>query len=349
MGNSGPEQDFLDSLVGTAGVDGYIGSDGITGSPGLPGSNGIEGKSAYQLWLDSGHSGSPQAFLDSLLGGTGSAGIKGLSAYELWLDVGNHGTNQQFIDSLVGVTGASGANGINGTSGQTGLSAYEIWLAQGNRGTATFFLASLIGLTGPSGATGPSGSPGPIGLTGAQGLTGQTGSIGATGAAGAAGATGATGPAGLSGLGYSASFFSTVTQNGAANSIQAMTLNSTYWQTGIALQNGSQIKILNSGHYNVAFSAQMHQTNSSGIVNFWLAKNGVAMPFTNTKMNITANSPYLVAAWNFFIDASANDYYELVWSSTSNNTEILNEPSVGTGATEHPSIPSLIVTINQVG
>lgn len=313
LGNTGTEQDFLDSLVGLPGAEGFIGSDGITGAEGIPGSNGVEGKSAYQLWLDAGNTGSPQTFLNSLFGQTGSAGVAGLSAYQLWLSLGNQGTSQQFLDSLAGIAGSTGASG---TPGQDGLTAYEIWLDQGHSGTPDFFLASLVGLNGASGLAGATGQTGPEGPPGSIGLTGATGTTGATGATGP---VGPSGPAGATG------------------------------QNGIALEAGSHIKMLSAGHFNLAFSAQMHQTNSSGIVNFWLAKNGVAMPFTNTKLNITANSPYMVAAWNFMINASANDYYELMWSSTSNNTEVLTEPGAGSGATEHPSIPSVIVTVNQVG
>lgn len=322
MGNKGTEQDFLNALVGKPGKDGktgYIGSDGITGS------NGVSGKSAYQLWLDSGHTGSSQVFLDSLAGTAGAGGISGLSAYELWLSIGNNGTVQEFLDSLAGAPGTPGANG---TPGQTGKSAYEIWLEQGNTGTAVEFLASLIGAAG---APGPSGAPGEPGATGERGPQGVAG------------------PAGQSGLGYSASYYSTITQTTTAGAIKAMTLNATDWATGITLQNSSELRITNAGKYNLAFSAQMHQTNSSGIVNFWLAKNGVPMAYTNTKLDITSNSPYLVAAWNFFIDASANDVYQLMWSSTNSNTEILAAPAEGSGATLHPAIPSLILTINQVG
>jgi hypothetical protein len=80
-----------------------------------------------------------------------------------------------------------------------------------------------------------------------------------------------------------------------------------------------------------------------------LAKNGVAMPDTNTKVTVTANNPYFVAAWNFFVDASQNDYYELMWSSTDNHTVIEYEAPVTTPAGVHPAVPSLILTVNQVG
>lgn len=149
--------------------------------------------------------------------------------------------------------------------------------------------------------------------------------------------------------GSSASYWSTVDQTGTANSIQAMTLNATDWQTGITLESNSHIKMNNTGKYNIAFSAQLHQTNSSGIVNIWLAKNGTAVENSNTKCAITANNPYYVAAWNFFVNAAAGDYYEIMWSSDSQHSVIEYEAATGSGATLHPAVPSLIVTVNQVG
>ena len=333
LGNTGDEQDFLDSLVGKSGGNGYIGETGLSGPSG---DVGVTGKSAYELWLAAGNTGTAQDFLDSLLGSNGVTGANGISAYQLWLSLGHVGTETDFIDSLIGiqgvagvdgicVNGTNGTNGTNGADGVNGLSAYQVWVLNGHTGeTQAAFLASLVGAAGTNGTNGIQGADGPAGPTGPQGPQG---------------------PAGLSGLGSSASYFSNVAQGPfAANTIQAFTLNQTDWQTGVALQSGSQIKMVNAGKYNIAFSVQFHQLNSSSVVNIWLAKNGVAMPDTNTKMSITANNPYYVAAWNFFVNANANDYYEIIWSSTDNHTVAEVEP-----AGIHPAVPSIIVTVNQVG
>jgi hypothetical protein len=96
-GNTGTEQDFLDSLKG---------ADGIPGDP------GADGDSAYQVWLDAGNTGTEQEFLDSLKGADGSPGegTEGKSAYDIWIELGNTGSEQDFIDSLVGPQGSSGGN-----------------------------------------------------------------------------------------------------------------------------------------------------------------------------------------------------------------------------------------------
>jgi hypothetical protein len=154
----------------------------------------------------------------------------------------------------------------------------------------------------------------------------------------------------VSGLGSSASYWSTVAQGpSAANAIQAMTLNAFDWQTGVSVASNSRITFASAGKYNIAFSAQLHQTNSSSVTNIWLAKNGQPVPDSNTKVSLTANNPFYVAAWNFFVNAAANDYFEIMWSSDDNHTVIEYVAAVGTGSTQHPAVPSVIVTVNQVG
>lgn len=60
-----------------------------------------DGKSAYEIWLDEGHKGSVEDFLNSLVGPAGK------STYEIWLSLGNEGTIADFINSLTGATGKS--------------------------------------------------------------------------------------------------------------------------------------------------------------------------------------------------------------------------------------------------
>lgn len=77
--------------------------------------------------------------------GSGVQGIDGKSAYEIWLDLGNTGTEQDFIDSLIG------DDGVPGDAGDDGNSAYEVWLALGNTGTEQDFIDSLKGADGKDG------------------------------------------------------------------------------------------------------------------------------------------------------------------------------------------------------
>ncbi|MGK4099140.1 hypothetical protein AB0X62_03170 [Ligilactobacillus salivarius] len=67
QGEKGDKGDKGDT--GERGADGKDGRDGINGTngrDGIDGKNGQDGKSAYQIWLDLGNSGSEQDFIDSL-------------------------------------------------------------------------------------------------------------------------------------------------------------------------------------------------------------------------------------------------------------------------------------------
>lgn len=90
----------------------------------------------------------------------GPKGDDGRSAYQVWLDAGHTGTESDYLASLIGATGAPGAKGDTGDTGATGptgpagKSAYQVWLDAGNTGTESDYLASLKGATGAPGKDG---------------------------------------------------------------------------------------------------------------------------------------------------------------------------------------------------
>ena len=64
QGEKGDKGDKGDT--GERGADGKDGINGTNGRDGIDGKNGQDGKSAYQIWLDLGNSGSKQDFINSL-------------------------------------------------------------------------------------------------------------------------------------------------------------------------------------------------------------------------------------------------------------------------------------------
>lgn len=343
LGNTGSETDFLNSLIGEPGTDG---ATGATGATGLPGVTGESGASAYELWLAAGHSGTTADFLSSLVG---TAGVSGLGAYELWLQLGNVGSEQDFLNTLTGAPGPTGA------AGESGLSAYDIWLAAGNTGTTADFIASLQGAAGvctvgDTGAMGPAGPIGPSGPPGPTGPAGPAGAIGATGPAGPTGATGATGPSPVL---YYGSFYDTSDQtNTVTNTARPMTLNEVtpgvngVIADGISVVSGSRITFAHTGVYNLQFSAQLYNGSGAAPIDIWLAKNGVAVPETDTQELIPANNR-TVASWNFLVDANAGDYCQLMWMSNDSNATIESTAARTVNGYSIPAIPSLIVTVTQ--
>lgn len=390
LGNDGTEQDFLDSLTGAAGNDGFIGPVGS------------EGKSAYEFWLEAGNDGTEQDFLDSLVGSSGGTGNAGFGAYELWLSIGNDGSEQEFLDSLVG------NHGHIGISGATGVSAYQTWLTlPGNSGKSEAeFIQSLKGTvgspgpSGPAGPAGPTGSPGTcsIGDTGPTGLPGPAGKDGASafdiwfanlptpapsetseadfllslrGEKGEKGDKGERGATGSAGFGDFGSFWDDETQGfGGTVSTEALTAHPMYLglsdpsNIGVTVEAGlgdaaghaSYISFENPGIYNIAFSAQLlHNGGSSTTVSIWLRKNGFNVDDTNTDITLANNNGKAVAAWNFFVPVTCEtvesvttcDNYQLMWSYSGSDTKILYQaPST---SPDRPAIPSIILTVNQVG
>jgi hypothetical protein len=110
-----------------------------------------DGKSAYEIWLEEGHQGTVEDFLEALVGESGT------SAYEIWLSVGHEGS---IIDFLIDIQGDSAyqlwiKDGHEGTvtdflDSLVGKSAYQIWLDLGNEGSEEDFIASLKGKEGKS-------------------------------------------------------------------------------------------------------------------------------------------------------------------------------------------------------
>jgi hypothetical protein len=151
------------------------------------------------------------------------------------------------------------------------------------------------------------------------------------------------------GYGASASYFNTIDigpfspGSGVWNSF--LSLDSIDWEDGIVLSNGYEITMQNDGKYNIAFSAQVRQTQSSGTVNIYLAKNGSRVPNSNTKVSMSSSSSFVVAAWNFFVDAAAGDTFAIAISGDSSHTILEAEPE----STLLPATPSVILTVNQVG
>ena len=97
LGNAGTESDFLESLKGDKGEQGQKGDTGEQGLQGIQGENGKDGLN----------------------------GQDGKSAYEIWLDLGNTGTESDFFKYLKGDKGEQGLQGFQGKNGQDGKNGFS--------------------------------------------------------------------------------------------------------------------------------------------------------------------------------------------------------------------------------
>jgi hypothetical protein len=146
------------------------------------------------------------------------------------------------------------------------------------------------------------------------------------------------------------SFYDTTTQtNPVANIPRSMSFNTTDITNGVSISGSvspfnTYIKTENVGVYNIQFSAQLDKTDGGADeIIIWLRKNGIDLTDTATTITLTGNNGKEVAAWNWFANSAANDYYQIIWQSADTNVRLFAEPADG-----HPGIPSVIVTVNRV-
>jgi hypothetical protein len=163
--------------------------------------------------------------------------------------------------------------------------------------------------------------------------------------------TGGSGGTGNTATGSYGSFYDTTTQtNPVANVPRSMSLNTTAITNGVAISGSTSpfntyIKTENAGVYDIQFSAQLDKTDSgTDEIIIWLRKNGSDLTDTATTVTLAGNNAKNVAAWNWFVNSAANDYYQIIWQSA--DTDVRLFASLPAGG--HPGIPSVIVTANRV-
>ena len=217
----------------------------------------------------------------------------------------------------------------------TGTGSYSSW---------RFAVAGNVGAKGDTGPQGEKGEKGDKGDTGAQGPAGPAGSSGATGS------QGPTGAPGITTLGDYGSFSSNLTQSmDATPAPKAVTYNDGRG-VGISIIDGSKIKFTKAGAYNIAFSFQLYDKGKNAVnIDIWLRDKNGDVALTNTTVYLDKQNARYVAAWNFFVNVMdpSTDFYQIMWYSESTDAQILYVPEQTNPSI--PAIPSVIMTVNQVG
>lgn len=149
------------------------------------------------------------------------------------------------------------------------------------------------------------------------------------------------------------SFFSNTSQTAASTTVAyPITFSNTDLSNGVTLSNSSRMNVTYAGIYNVQFSAQLSNAGNVALdINIWLRKNGVDVANTNSLFGLSARKavgdPYhTLGALNLFVNLAANDYVELIWSTTDINGSIRY---IGTQTSPtRPATPSVIATLSFV-
>ncbi|MDA2989015.1 MAG: hypothetical protein O2815_08065 [Actinomycetota bacterium] len=127
---------------------------------------------------------------------------------------------------------------------------------------------------------------------------------------------------------------------------KALPLNTTDFAQGVSIVSGSRVTFSNAGKYNLAFSLQLYNsTNAIRVVKIWLRKNGVNVEWSagDVYLGRATETERAIAAWNYFVDVSAGDYFEIAATSDATGVSVLADEL------SDPKIPSTILTVNQVG
>ena len=174
-------------------------------------------------------------------------------------------------------------------------------------------------------------------------LTGDVGTTGATGPTGLTGNQGDTGATGPIGTGTYIEAISTTTQ-----SIPASTATPILY-TAVPLSNlinpilpfpTSQLQVVNTGIYDILYSAQVLSTSNTDI-SFHLQVNGIDVP-NSASYSAVKNNDLIVLTCSFKQALNAGDYIEIVAYSTAGTVNIEYIPPIP-GAV--PASPGIITNI----
>jgi hypothetical protein len=149
--------------------------------------------------------------------------------------------------------------------------------------------------------------------------------------------------------GYYGSFYDTTNQIAAAiNTGYPITLDTTVENNGVSIVSGSRITVAAGGVYNIQFSAQFVNTDTSiHEVTMWLRLNGTDIAYSSGAVSVPNSHGgihgQIIAAWNYVMTLSAGDYLQFYWQTP--NTNVYIEKVIDGAA---PISPSMIVTVTQV-
>lgn len=146
--------------------------------------------------------------------------------------------------------------------------------------------------------------------------------------------------------------FQDSTDQVAANTTTAyaVTLDTTDFSNGVTLSNSSRLNVSQAGIYDIQFSIQFKNTTNDGQdVDVWFRKNGTNIANSNSRFHVvarksTGDPSHLIAAINFFVSLSANDYIEIMWRPSDVGVSI--EHFAASSTPTRPAVPSVIATLS---
>ena len=145
-------------------------------------------------------------------------------------------------------------------------------------------------------------------------------------------------------------FSSNQDQTATINTATLMTLNTTDFSNGVSISS-SKITVVNSGIYNLQFSAQFQNTDTAfQDVYIWLKQNGVNISgstgFVSIPNRHAGTDGHAIVGWNYFLSMAATDYVEIYWSVP--NAAVTIQHLAASGSPTKPSTQSVVATMSFV-
>lgn len=150
-------------------------------------------------------------------------------------------------------------------------------------------------------------------------------------------------------LGYYAQYQDDLTQTAAAiNTGYPIKFRTMDLSNEVTVVSDSRITFANQGVYNLQFSVQLQNTDTQlHDVTIWLRKNATDITGSAGLCSVPNKhggvNGYTIVSWNYLLEVNSNDYYELVWSTTSTQVTI----EYYAAGNPPPSTASAIFTVTQ--
>ena len=148
-------------------------------------------------------------------------------------------------------------------------------------------------------------------------------------------------------------FSSNVTQTTATNTATLLTFNTNDFINGFAVNSGTNITATYDGVYNLQFSVQLQSlSNATEDVYIWLRQNGADISGSTGVIGLlprksAGNASHGIFGWNYYVSMNANDYLQIVWSTT-NGTDVSIPFYTASGTPTKPSTQSVVATMTFV-
>lgn len=137
----------------------------------------------------------------------------------------------------------------------------------------------------------------------------------------------------------------------AQNTIYTMPIDTTNFSSGITASGTGSININVSGTYKIIMSLQASMTtNSVASFRFWLRKNGTDVANSATEVDLLKDQKSVIAM-DWMVQSDGNDYFEIVYATSSIHYADLTFPTIAATSTPYvcPLAPAVIFNVLPIG